>query len=640
MRLLIRAVSLAGQPLTQAITGIFEDGVGTIGRAETCTLMLPDPERHISRVQAEVSPGERGHVIRNISHANPIVLNGRPIPSGRSATLAEGDELQIGSYLLRVTLSSQTLSGRPSVTVPPPVVPAAPPLPPPSPAMPPSMSTPFSELLSSPPPAPRSTPSPLLSPAFPARGAPLPSPPPASTVDPFADLWGAPPAAGPSSSGGGRSPFDDLGIFGAPSPVPPPSPGLPSGFDLGSDLGGDLGPSGARKALPSAGLDQMFGLGNGIKGTDAVDAFLKSAPAKTAPTAAGESSSLDPLDFFSGRPLTPAEPGPGLPAADRTPEVHGSMPLPRASVPESSSGLTQMLGNVKDWAPNPPSPPSPPNAPIAPAVSAPLPAPHPIRMPPAAAPVPLAPIPPASPVVPPAPVPAAPYLKPLAEVPAAPPAQAASTDALWAAFCEGAGIGLKPPGGLTPDLMRVIGQMLHHSTEGTLKLVAARAATKVELHAQVTMIQPRNNNPLKFSPDARVALEQLLQPPLRGFLAGPQAVEQAMDDLVGHAVGTMAGMRAALDGVLDRFAPDQLEAKLTRQSVLDSVLPMHRRARLWELYLQHFKAVCEDAKEDFHSLFGKAFLHAYEEQLDRLDAARHPPAPVPPTPPSTPGDAR
>ena len=193
---------------------------------------------------------------------------------------------------------------------------------------------------------------------------------------------------------------------------------------------------------------------------------------------------------------------------------------------------------------------------------------------------------------------------------------------MWAAFCEGAGIGLNPPGGLTPELMRVIGQMLRRSVDGTVQLVAARATTKSELHAQVTMIQPRNNNPLKFSPDGRVALEQLLQPPLRGFLPGPAAIDQAMDDLVGHAVGTMAGMRAALDGVLDRFAPEQLEAKLTRQSVFDSVLPMHRRARLWELYLQHFQSVSDDAKDDFHSLFGKAFLQAYEEQLDRLDATR------------------
>ena len=52
--------------------------------------------------------------------------------------------------------------------------------------------------------------------------------------------------------------------------------------------------------------------------------------------------------------------------------------------------------------------------------------------------------------------------------------------------------------------------------------------------------------------------------------------------------------------------------------MLDSVLPHNRKARLWELYLRHFEALREEAREDFHSLFGKAFLEAYEDQLQRL----------------------
>jgi FHA domain-containing protein len=172
--------------------------------------------------------------------------------------------------------------------------------------------------------------------------------------------------------------------------------------------------------------------------------------------------------------------------------------------------------------------------------------------------------------------------------------------------------------------MRVIGEVLRHSVDGTLKLVAVRAAAKQELRADVTTIQARNNNPLKFSPDAGAAIEQLLQPPMRGFMVGPAAVHDAMDDLLGHAIGTMAGMRAALGGVLQRFEPSQLEGKLSGHSMLDSVLPMNRRAKLWELYLQHYQRIHDDAQEDFHELFGKAFIKAYEEQLDRLDAERHP----------------
>jgi FHA domain-containing protein len=203
-------------------------------------------------------------------------------------------------------------------------------------------------------------------------------------------------------------------------------------------------------------------------------------------------------------------------------------------------------------------------------------------------------------------------------------AGAAELDALWTAFCEGAGVSLRPPQGLNPALMKIIGQVLARSIEGTLKLVAVRAAAKQELRADLTRIQARHNNPLKFSPDAGAAIQQLLQPPMRGFMAGPAAVSEVMDDLLGHMIGSMAGMRAALEGVLDRFEPSQLEDKLAGNSVLDAVLPMNRRARLWELYLQHYQRIHDEAQDDFHDLFGKAFIAAYEAQHDRQDAARPP----------------
>jgi FHA domain-containing protein len=91
-----------------------------------------------------------------------------------------------------------------------------------------------------------------------------------------------------------------------------------------------------------------------------------------------------------------------------------------------------------------------------------------------------------------------------------------------------------------------------------------------------------------------------------------------MHDLVGHAIGSVAGLRAAVEGMLDRFAPEALEAKLSAGSLMDSLLPMNRRARLWDLYLQHHHAIREEAQEDFHTLFGKAFVAAYEQQIERL----------------------
>ena len=190
--------------------------------------------------------------------------------------------------------------------------------------------------------------------------------------------------------------------------------------------------------------------------------------------------------------------------------------------------------------------------------------------------------------------------------------------ALWQAFCDGAGVDPALAPGANADLMRIAGQLLRSAVDGILKLQAVRAAARNEMHAQMTVIRARDNNPLKFSPDGRQALEQMLQPPARGYVAGPVAMAAVLQDLVGHAIATMVGTRAALDGMLMRFTPASLEAKLAGKSMLDNLLPMSRKARLWELYLQHHRAIHGEAHEDFDALFGKAFLAAYEEQVERL----------------------
>jgi len=198
---------------------------------------------------------------------------------------------------------------------------------------------------------------------------------------------------------------------------------------------------------------------------------------------------------------------------------------------------------------------------------------------------------------------------------------AVSGEALWRGFVEGAGVELPLPNGPSPELLSAIGAMMKIAVEGIHRLVSMRAVAKSEMQAEMTMIQVRGNNPLKFAPDAAVALQLLLQPPARGFLAGPSALRDALIDLQSHQIGVMAGMRAALGSVLDRFDPLQLEKQLSAKSVLDSLVPAHRRARLWELYLEHYRSLRDEAQEDFNRLFGEAFREAYEAQIRSLEAA-------------------
>jgi FHA domain-containing protein len=48
------------------------------------------------------------------------------------------------------------------------------------------------------------------------------------------------------------------------------------------------------------------------------------------------------------------------------------------------------------------------------------------------------------------------------------------------------------------------------------------------------------------------------------------------------------------------------------------VVPMNRKAKVQKAYLQHYESIGDQAQEDFHTLFGRAFPAACEQQLERL----------------------
>lgn len=189
---------------------------------------------------------------------------------------------------------------------------------------------------------------------------------------------------------------------------------------------------------------------------------------------------------------------------------------------------------------------------------------------------------------------------------------------LLAAFFEGAGMSDQPTQTLTPEFMCLLGELLAITAQGTVDLMQARAATKHELRAQVTMIAPQANNPLKFAPDGQAAMAQLVGKRFPGFMPPADAMRDAFNDLRAHQVGMTAGMRAALREVLERFSPDQLEQRITRQTLLESVLPAARKSRLWDLYTDMYQQIKNEAEDEFHSLFGEVFVKTYDEEVGRL----------------------
>jgi len=265
MTLTLVAVSLNDQPLSQPITAVFDARGGTIGRADHNTMALPDPQRHVSRLQAEVVAHDQGFVIRNVGSANPIVVGTRSLGGSDTHELAHGDTLRIGPYVLKVQISTahseaptrpglQRLASAPtparqaSVPVAGPTAPA------------PLSGNAFADLLGSGGGGGSvSSDNPfadlLGAPAPPPSAAPLRTPAP---VDPFADLMPPPagvaarsPALAPQPPPAARLP-DDFDPFAAPAAKPVAGPAAPV-----VDPFADLMP---QAAAPS--IDAMFGIGS------------------------------------------------------------------------------------------------------------------------------------------------------------------------------------------------------------------------------------------------------------------------------------------------------------------------------------------------------------------------------------------
>src|SRR6266508_4994943 len=106
--LTIRTVSFKGRPLGRELTARFAESGGTIGRGETNTLVLSDPERFISRTHATISFQAGGYVITDTGTKNPVVVNGRPLGSGSQARLGEDRKIKVGDYMLEVAVAAHT----------------------------------------------------------------------------------------------------------------------------------------------------------------------------------------------------------------------------------------------------------------------------------------------------------------------------------------------------------------------------------------------------------------------------------------------------------------------------------------------------------------------------------------------------
>jgi len=99
--LLLSVIAIDEAPPPASIEAIFDELGGTIGRASGSTLILPDPRRCVSRLQARVAFSQEQWFITNVG-SSELRVNELEVPPGTSARLLIGDVIRIHGFVIQV----------------------------------------------------------------------------------------------------------------------------------------------------------------------------------------------------------------------------------------------------------------------------------------------------------------------------------------------------------------------------------------------------------------------------------------------------------------------------------------------------------------------------------------------------------
>lgn len=190
----------------------------------------------------------------------------------------------------------------------------------------------------------------------------------------------------------------------------------------------------------------------------------------------------------------------------------------------------------------------------------------------------------------------------------------ATDAALLEAFCHGAGLEPSSFAGEDPaGVMVRLGAVYRQVVDDLCVLMRDRAVLKTRLQMDRTTIAARDNNPLKWAPPLRVAVD-LLQEGDAGFLKGADAFRASFEDLRRHGACMVAGSRSAVQHVLDELDPETIEAIVKRQ-------PLHfvtKSDAAWKDFKDRHAVTRADTASSSGRVEG-AFRAGYETHLSALE---------------------
>jgi predicted component of type VI protein secretion system len=184
---------------------------------------------------------------------------------------------------------------------------------------------------------------------------------------------------------------------------------------------------------------------------------------------------------------------------------------------------------------------------------------------------------------------------------------------LLEAFCQGAGLDSSHLSGEEPEeIMRRAGAIYGQMVLGIADLMVERNRARGHYEMSRTTIGGKGNNPFKWAPTQRLALDLLLSGP-SSFLSGPAAVQSSFRDIKRHLVASFAGLKGSLRAAVEAFSPAELDRAVPERG---SFLRNRAAAQLDEVGRRHDDLLAQ-LEEGRAGSLDSAFVQAY----DAADAA-------------------
>lgn len=206
-----------------------------------------------------------------------------------------------------------------------------------------------------------------------------------------------------------------------------------------------------------------------------------------------------------------------------------------------------------------------------------------------------------------------------------------SNEELLDALREGASVHLDLAGGLRPEFMKTVGQILRALASGMRRLTEQREHLQGEFSPGRSRSRPLRVDPVRAAAEDSRWLASLLKSAENGSSAPYGKVEEMVDDLAARLAAISSAVGSAVEQTEKMLSPQSIEQCLSDSLFLDELFPVRRKARLWDLYRRTHAAARrarKDAKSDAEAaggvreIFEQAFAQAYEAELSRLRSQR------------------